>query len=171
MLADQLGEPGTEAALRFARPSQSGTAAQARTEDRIAERRSGDQMEQRFGVRPFDRDPRLSVFAPALFPTAPLYLGFFNFVESVPATILVIALVERELRRPRTGRAVALAIAAAALLYLHPSGLALALGAGAVLAATSGAPWKRQIRSLVAGRFMSSSKRRERAVSKHRGRA
>ena len=99
-------------------------------------------------LRSFDRDPRLAVFAPALFPTAPLYLGFFNFVESVPATILVIALVERELRRPRTGRAVALAIAAAALLYLHPSGLALALGAGAVLAATSGAPWKRQIRSL-----------------------
>ncbi|HEX9602805.1 MAG TPA: hypothetical protein VF973_03565 [Myxococcales bacterium] len=99
-------------------------------------------------LRSFDRDPRLAVLAPALFHTAPLYLGFFNFVESVPATILVIALLERELRAPRRGTAVALAVAAAALLYLHPSALALALGAGALLAVTSGAGWRRAARSL-----------------------
>jgi hypothetical protein len=99
-------------------------------------------------LRSFDRDPRLAVVAPALFPTAPLYLGFFNFVESVPATILVIALFERELRRPRQGRAAALALCAAALLYLHPSGLALALGAAALLAATAGASWRRLLRAL-----------------------
>jgi hypothetical protein len=99
-------------------------------------------------LRSFDRDPRPAVLAPALFHTAPLYLGFFNFVESVPATILVIALLERELRDPRTGRAVGLAVAAAGLLYLHPSALALALGAGAVLAATSGAGFRRAVRAL-----------------------
>jgi hypothetical protein len=99
-------------------------------------------------LRSFDRDPRLAVFAPSLFHSAPLYLGFFNFVESIPATILVIALFERELRAPRKGRAAALALAAAALLYLHPSGLALALGAGAVLAASSGAGWQRILRAL-----------------------
>src|SRR3989442_9834176 len=66
-------------------------------------------------LRSFDRDPRLAVFAPSLFHTAPLYLGFFNFVGSIPATILVIALFERELRAPRKGRAAALALAAAAL--------------------------------------------------------
>src|SRR5712692_5968815 len=90
----------------------------------------------------------LVALALPLFHTAPLYLGFFNFVESVPATILVIALLERELRAPRPGRAVALAVAAAALLYLHPSALALALGAGALLAVTSGAGWRRAVRSL-----------------------
>jgi hypothetical protein len=80
-------------------------------------------------LRSFDRDVRLAVFAPALFHTAPLYLGFFNFVASIPATIFVVALAEREIRAPRTARAIVLAVSAAALLYLHPSALALALGA------------------------------------------
>jgi hypothetical protein len=99
-------------------------------------------------LRSFDRDPRLAVLAPALFHTAPLYLGFFNFVESVPATLLVIALAERELRGPRTGRAVALAALAAGLLYLHPSALGLALGAAVLLAATAGTGWRRGLRSV-----------------------
>ena len=99
-------------------------------------------------LRSFDRDPRLAVLAPALFHTAPLYLGFFNFVESVPATIFVIALAERELRAPRTGRAVALAIVAAALLYLHPSALGLALGSAVLLALTAGTGWRRGLRSV-----------------------
>src|SRR5205814_5521506 len=80
-------------------------------------------------LRSFGRDVRLAVFAPALFHTAPLYLGFFNFVESIPATIFVIALVERELHAPVRARAALLAVAAVVLLYLHPSALALALGA------------------------------------------
>ncbi|MFL5309433.1 MAG: hypothetical protein ACJ79H_03155 [Myxococcales bacterium] len=99
-------------------------------------------------LRSFDRDARLAVLAPALFHTAPLYLGFFNFVESVPATLFVIALAERELRAPRTGRAVALGALAAALLYLHPSALGLALGAAVLLAATAGAGRRRALRSV-----------------------
>ena len=99
-------------------------------------------------LRSFDRDPRLAVLAPALFHTAPLYLGFFNFVESVPATILVIALAEREIRAPRAARAATLAVAAAALLYLHPSALALALGSAALLFATAGVGWRRVCRAL-----------------------
>jgi len=98
-------------------------------------------------LRSFDRDARLAVFSPALFHTAPLYLGFFNFVASVPAMIFVVALAERELRSPRAARGIILAVAAAALLYLHPSALALALGAAVFLAATSGLGLRRAIRA------------------------
>jgi len=75
-------------------------------------------------LRAFDRDTRLSVFAPAAFHTVPLYMGFFNFVASVPVAIAAVALVERELRAPSRGRAVLLAAAAAALFWLHPSAVA-----------------------------------------------
>ncbi|HWE23762.1 MAG TPA: hypothetical protein VG496_07450 [Myxococcales bacterium] len=99
-------------------------------------------------LRSLGRDVRLAVFSPALFHTAPLYLGFFNFVASIPATIFVLALVERELRAPRVGRAALLAIAAVALLYLHPSALALAIGASAVLGVSAGAGVRRVVRAL-----------------------
>ena len=75
----------------------------------------------------FGRDRRLAVFAPAVFHTAPLHYGFFNFVACVPAAIAVVALGERELRAPRTSRAVVLAVAVPMLLWLHPTGLAFAL--------------------------------------------
>jgi hypothetical protein len=96
----------------------------------------------------FDRDRRLAVFAPALFQTATLYLGFFNFVESVPAMLAVVALVERELREPRRWRALVLAVAGPVLLWLHPSALAMALGAGVFLAVTRGESWRRAARAL-----------------------
>jgi len=99
-------------------------------------------------LRSFGRDVRLAVFAPALFHTAPLYLGFFNFVESIPATIFVIALVERELHAPVRARAALLAVAAVVLLYLHPSALALALGAAGFLAVTGGAGVRRALRAV-----------------------
>jgi hypothetical protein len=99
-------------------------------------------------LRSFGRDVRLAVLAPALFHTAPLYLGFFNFVESIPATIVVIALVERELQSPRRARGILLAFAAVVLLYLHPSALALALGAAAFLAVTAGVGVRRAARAL-----------------------
>ncbi len=38
----------------------------------------------------FGRDRRLAVFAPAVFHSMPTYMGFFNFVESVPAAIAVL---------------------------------------------------------------------------------
>jgi hypothetical protein len=100
-------------------------------------------------LRSFGRDVRLAVVSPALFHTAPLYLGFFNFVESIPAAIVVIALVERELQAPIRARAVVLAGAAVLLLYLHPSALALARGASAVLAVTAGAGLRRAVRALI----------------------
>lgn len=84
------------------------------------------------------RDRRLAVFAPALLHTAPLYLGFFNFVESVPLALALVALTERELGVPSLRRALVLAAGAAVLLWLHPSALAFALAAAAVLALTSG---------------------------------
>jgi hypothetical protein len=96
----------------------------------------------------FDRDRRLAVFAPALFHTATLYLGFFNFVESVPALLVVVALIERELREPRRARALILAAAGPVLLWLHPSALAMALGAGVFLAITRGESWRRSARAL-----------------------
>jgi hypothetical protein len=100
-------------------------------------------------LRSFGRDGRLAVFAPAAFHTVPLYMGFFNFVASVPAAIAALALVERELRTPSRVRAVVLAVAAAALFWLHPSAVAFVLGAAAVLAVTAGLPFRRMARALL----------------------
>ena len=100
-------------------------------------------------LRSFGRDGRLAVFAPAAFHTVPLYMGFFNFVASVPAAIATVALVERELCAPCRARAVLLGVAAAALFWLHPSALAFALGSGAVLAVTAGRPLRRCARALL----------------------
>src|SRR5581483_4268569 len=72
------------------------------------------------------RDRRLAVFAPAVFHTLPLYLGFFNYLESIPAAIAVVALSERQLHDPTSRRAVAIGAGAAFLLWLHPSALAFA---------------------------------------------
>ena len=100
-------------------------------------------------LRSFGRDTRLSVFAPAAFHTVPLYMGFFNFVISVPAAIAAVALVECELRAPSRGRAVLLAVGATALFWLHPSAVAFLLGAAAVLAVTSARPWRRMARAMM----------------------
>jgi hypothetical protein len=96
----------------------------------------------------FGRDRRLAVFAPAVFHSAPLYMGFFNFVESVPLALAVVALTERELRSPTVLRAAVVAVAAAGLLWLHPSALAFALASAAVLALTSGEPRRAIARAL-----------------------
>lgn len=96
----------------------------------------------------FGRDRRLAVFAPLLFHTFPLYMGFLNFVESVPAAVAVVALTERQLQQPKRGRAIALAMAAALLLWLHPSALAFAIGCAAVQALTAGVPRRQVVRAL-----------------------
>jgi len=96
----------------------------------------------------FGRDRRVAVLAPAVFHSVPLYLGFFNFVESIPVGLVVIALVERELRGPSLRRAILVASAAAGLLWLHPSALAFALAACCVLVITSGAPRRAIARAL-----------------------
>ena len=59
----------------------------------------------------FGRDRRLAVLAPAVLHTTPLYLGFFNFVESIPVALAVVALTERELRGPTLRRGIVLGIA------------------------------------------------------------
>src|SRR5436190_1098386 len=48
-------------------------------------------------LRSFQRDPRLALFAPVLFHTAPLYIGVYNFVAAVPIAVIAIALVERQI--------------------------------------------------------------------------
>jgi hypothetical protein len=97
----------------------------------------------------FGRDRRLAVISPALFHTTPLYLGFFNFVASVPALIAAVAVTERELRAPSLRQAAVLALLAVALIWLHPSALAFALGAAVFLGATSGERPRRLVRGLV----------------------
>ena len=97
----------------------------------------------------FDRDRRLAIFAPPVFHTVPLYLGFFNFLESIPLALALLALGERELREPSRRRAAVLAMGGAALLWLHPSGLGFAVAAGCILALTSGQTWRRQLRALL----------------------
>ncbi len=96
----------------------------------------------------FGRDRRLAVFAPAVFHTTPLYLGFFNFIESIPLALTLLALTERELRRPALRRAAVMGIGGAVLLWLHPSALAFALGGSGVLAITSAEPRRRMARAL-----------------------
>ena len=96
----------------------------------------------------FGRDRRLAVFAPAVFHGMPLYLGFFNFVESIPVALAVVALTERELRAPSRRRAVLIAVGGAVLLWLHPSALAFALASAAVLAVTAGQSRRRVARAL-----------------------
>lgn len=100
-------------------------------------------------LRSFKRDFRLAVFAPALFHTVPLYLGFFNFTASVPATIAAVALTERELHAPTRTRGLLLGLLSACLLWLHPSGLGLALGAAGLLAISSGERWRKIGRGLL----------------------
>ncbi|HET9752394.1 MAG TPA: hypothetical protein VFP52_05515, partial [Myxococcales bacterium] len=95
------------------------------------------------------RDRRLAVFAPAVLHTTPLYLGFFNFLESIPLAVALVALTERELREPTLRRAAVIALGAAALLWLHPSALAFALAAAAVLAITSGRTGRQMARALL----------------------
>ena len=97
----------------------------------------------------FGRDRRLAVLAPVVLHTTSLYMGFFNFVESIPLALVVVALAERELRAPSWRRAACMAIAAAALLWLHPSALAVALGMATVLALTSGESRRRIGRALL----------------------
>lgn len=96
----------------------------------------------------FERDRRLAIFAPALFHTAPLYIGVYHFVAAVPVALAVVALVERELRAPRLLRGAAVAILAWALFYLHVSALAIALGAACLLAVTARKPLARMVRAL-----------------------
>ncbi|HZR08083.1 MAG TPA: hypothetical protein VFA79_05840 [Myxococcales bacterium] len=84
----------------------------------------------------FERDRRLAVFAPALFQTATLFIGVYNFIAAVPVAILVVALVERQLRAPSRVRALLLAAVSFALLQLHLSGFVVALAAACVLALT-----------------------------------
>ena len=91
----------------------------------------------------FGRDRRLAVFAPAVFHSMTLYLGFFNYVESVPAAIAVVALTERQIREPTPRRGLLIAVGAALLLWLHPSALAFAMATAVVLALTSGQPAQR----------------------------
>jgi len=99
-------------------------------------------------LRSFGRDGRLAIFAPAAFHTVPLYMGFFNFVASVPVAIAAVALIERELRAPARPRTVLLTLTASALFWFHPSAVAFVLGAGAVLAVTSGLPGRRIARAM-----------------------
>ena len=96
----------------------------------------------------FERDRRLAVFAPALFHTAPLYIGVYHFVAAIPVALAAIALVERELRAPRVLRAVALGVLSLFLFYLHVSALVIVLCAAGLLAVTAGEHRDRMARAL-----------------------
>jgi hypothetical protein len=96
-------------------------------------------------LRAFRRDPRLAVFAPAVFHTVPLYIGVYNFVAAMPVGLLCIALIEQELRSPALLRAFAIALLAVGLLYLHLSGLAIVLGAALVLTLTAEGPLRTRL--------------------------
>jgi hypothetical protein len=96
-------------------------------------------------LRAFGCDPRLAVFAPAIFHTAPLYIGVYNFVAAIPVGLLCIALVEQQLRSPALLRAIAISLLTAGLLYLHLSGLVIVLGAAFVLTLTAAGPLRARL--------------------------
>ena len=97
----------------------------------------------------FNRDRRLAIFAPLIFHSSVSYIGLFGFVASVPATAVIVALIERELQAPRRSRALLIAAGTICILYLHVTGVALAAGAALVLGATSRLPWRRVARALI----------------------
>lgn len=84
-------------------------------------------------LRSLGRDPRLAVFAPFLFWSRALTVGFLPFVASIPVMIGALALAVREARAPRRARAVVLAVLAVVLFYLHLSTYLLLVACAATL--------------------------------------
>ena len=82
-------------------------------------------------ARALDRDERLAVFAPPVFWSRPLLMGFAPYVASIPVVVWGIAVAARQARAPSRRRAIGLGALALATFYLHADAYVL-LAAGAV---------------------------------------
>ena len=101
-----------------------------------------------FTLRTFGRDWRLAVLAVPLAWNRGLWYGFVGYCAALSASLLVVALIERELRSPSTRRAIALGALSAVLPFLHFFVMmaTVALGAALLLLHARAAPWRRLLR-------------------------
>lgn len=85
-------------------------------------------------LRATGRDERLALFAPALFWSQSLIIGFFNYLAALPVLLWALALVVRGTAPVR------LALIAVALFYLHLSAFVFLLPAALILVAGQAGP-------------------------------
>ena len=76
-------------------------------------------------LRAFERDERIALFAPMLFWSRALAIGFLPFVASVPVALYALALLVRTLREPSRARWMGLALVSTVLFYTHASSFLL----------------------------------------------
>ena len=101
-------------------------------------------------LRALGRDERLAIFAPMLFWSRALTIGFLPFIGSVPLTLVALATLIRQIEKPTRSRAAILAVLAVLLFYAHVSTYVLLGVAGAVMVvARVGKDWKRAALTLV----------------------
>jgi hypothetical protein len=72
-------------------------------------------------LRAFERDERIALFAPMLFWSRALAIGFLPFVASVPVALWALALLVRTLREPTPRRWGGLSLLSVVLFYTHAS--------------------------------------------------
>lgn len=72
-----------------------------------------------FTLRSFGRDWRLAVLTVPLAWNRGLWYGFIGYCAALSASLLVVALVEREVRGPSTRRAIVLGVLSAVLPFVH----------------------------------------------------
>lgn len=88
-------------------------------------------------LRAFGRDERLALFAPMVFWSRPLLIGFLPFVAAVPLALFALARVVEIARKPTLRRFAGLAALSLALFYTHVSAfLVFLVTAAGVMVAT-----------------------------------
>ncbi len=85
-------------------------------------------------LRALDRDPRLALFAPPAFWSAPLMMGFAPYVAAVPVATSGVALFVLQAWHPSRRRAAGLALLACVVFCLHLSAYLVFVGSVVVVA-------------------------------------
>ena len=83
-------------------------------------------------ARALRADDRLALFAPPLFWSQSLLIGFFNYVAALPVLLWGLAVAVRDAQEPRPRRTALIAAVAVALFYLHLSAFLLFVPAALV---------------------------------------
>lgn len=76
-------------------------------------------------LRATGRDERFAIFAPMVFFSRALAIGFLPYLASVPLALFALALVVRHARRATTRRGLGIAVLAVLLFYMHVSSYVL----------------------------------------------
>jgi hypothetical protein len=104
-----------------------------------------------FALVTFGRDWRLAVLVVPLCWNRALWYGFIGFCAAVPMSLVVVALIERDLRRPSARREIGLAALTALLAFTHffVMVMTLLLAGTLALARTAGTRRGQQLRALL----------------------